>query len=302
MNIWLMHHRHALAQAVQRLTDMPLTSLLAILSLAITLSLPAGLAIGLQALRYQLAGLPQQGSMTLYLHRHASPSDLDQLTRDIHALPGMANARLIPRAEALATLTQHLGDASLARELHDNPLPDTWVLTPDRLDSSFADQWRQRLAQDRAIDQIQDNGHWIDRLHALYRLGFRLTILLTTLLALAIITVTGNTTRLQLVIRLPEIEVSRLIGATDRFIQRPFLYHGLVQGLLAGCIAWLIIVIAILLLFPYVASVAHLYHSEITLTFPPVRYALAFCSLSGLLGLLGAWIAVRHTLITHRLN
>ncbi len=302
MNNWLMQHRHALTLAIHRLASTPLTSLLAIFSLAITLSLPAGMAVGLQALRFELAGLPQQGSMTLYLHRHTSQADLDQLAHDIHSLPGLAGARFISRTEALATLTRHLGDASLARELRDNPLPDTWVLTPSQLDSSFASQWRARLAQDKAIDQIQDNGHWIERLHALYRLGLRLTILLAILLALAIVTVTGNTTRIQLVMRLPEIEVSRLIGATDQFIQRPFLYLGLVQGLLAGGIAWLILVTGILLLFPYVASVAHLYHSEIALAFPPLRQALAFCGLSGLLGMLGAWIAVRHTLLVNRLQ
>lgn len=300
MKIWLSHHHHALRQAMQRSAASPIINVLAVLSIAVSLSLAVGLALGLQSLHYQLSILPTQGSMTVYLHRNAGPDDEQQLKTRIHALPSLAEARFVSRDQALGTLSEHLGDPALARALHDNPLPDSWILMPKRLDSALIQQWHQQLAQQPAVSQIQDNLVWIQRLQTLYGLGTQLTFGIAAILALGIISLVGVTTRLQIIAYLPEIDVSLLIGATQGYVQRPFLYHGALQGGLAGLLAWLLISSVLYLLYPFATQLAQLYHSQLTLSFLPLSDVLLLCLSSALLGWLGAWLAMRITLRQYR--
>ncbi len=297
MKIWLAHHRHAFVSSLHRLATAPFATFFTLVSLGITLSLPAGLAAGLASLQQLADRLPAQGTLTVYIRTDASSDDRAALDRRVHALPGLASARFISRNDALHELSQHLGLPDLSAELPDNPLPDAWQLTPTRIDPALNREWSERLSHLAGVDLVLGDQVWVSRLNALVALGDRLTTFLAMLLAAGLVTISGNIIRLQILTRLPEIEVSQLIGATDRFIQRPFLYFGALQGLLSGVLAWGIVCIAIWLATPELGELARLYGSAFVLGYPTASAGLTLTAVAAALGWLGAWLALRYTLL-----
>ena len=297
MKIWLAHHRHALASSLQRMVRHPLATFFVLVSLAVALSLPAGLAAALAGLQNMAGGLPGQGTLTVYIRNDASADDRTALERRIHALPGLARADFISRTSALADLSRHLGLPDLSAELPDNPLPDAWQLMPDHLSPQLTRTWTDRLTPLPGVDLVLGDQDWITRLYTLIALGQRIVLAISILLATGIVTITGNIIRLQILTRQNEIEVSRLIGATDRFIQRPFLYFGAVQGLLAGLLAWGILAVGLAWITPQLHELSQLFGARFSPAWPSPVYGFALAGFSGALGWLGAWLAVRLTLL-----
>ncbi len=295
MRTWLLHQKHAFTISLLRMAGKPFASFFTLISLAITLSLPAGLAVTLSGLQQLVNTLPVQGSMTVYIRTNTSVDDLNTLQQHIRSLPDLATSQFIGKSQALTTLAQQLGMPALATELTDNPLPDAWEVTPKRLDPALAQQWNARLSALPMVDRVQGDQAWITRLHALISLGNRIALLLAALLAVGLVTLSGNITRLQIMTRLSEIEVSRLIGATDRFIQRPFLYFGAIQGFLAGLLAWGIVCGTLLLIEPDLAQLAHMFASPFSLALPPWSQGLTLVGISTAMGWLGARLALVRT-------
>ena len=296
MNAWLMYHRLALLATVKLMVKTPLASLLTLLAIGVALSLPAGLYVALQNLSSIVGSLPARTEITVFMQDHSNPADSAQLHQQIKALPGISNSHFVPRQDALTELSQQMGVSKLASELPDNPLPDAWVITPETTDPVELNQLVSRLRQLPTVALVQADQQWAQRLHALLVLGNDMVILLIIILAAALISISGNTIRLQILTRQAEIEVSRLIGATDGFIQRPFLYFGVVQGLIGGVIAWAVINLGIMLLAPQVSLLASLYSSQFKLQGLTLYATLILLGIAATLGLLGAYLAVGRTL------
>ena len=142
------------------------------------------------------------------------------------------------------------------------------------------------------LEHVQLDSAWARKLEALLRFGRLAALILAVLLSFALVAVTFNTIRLQILTRRDEIEVSKLIGATNAFIRRPFLYFGLLQGLLGGVAAWLIIITTLHLLNGSLAGLVQLYASSFTLHPPSAGNTLALLGFSAYLGWLGAWLSV----------
>ncbi len=296
MKTWLMHHLHALQTALSRLVHAPFASFFTLISLGITLSLPAIMAIVLLNVQQLGGALPTQGAITVYLRTDASAADLAQLEDHIQHLDKLAHKQFVPRKQALSQLSSQLSLGDLTSVLPDNPLPDAWILTPDRIDPQLTQRWTHELGTLPMVAQIQGDQLWITRLQALLKLGEGMVILLSGLLAVGLVTISGIIIRLQILSRLPEIQVSRLIGATDAFISRPFLYFGLVEGGIAGLLASGIVYAGVSALNAPITALAHLYASSFAVHLPEPTAWLAFVAGSSILGWLGAWLAVQNTL------
>ena len=296
MTAWFMYHRQAIAATLTQMLKTPVASLLTLFAIGITLSLPAGLYVALENLTRITGSLPAHVEITVFMQDSSSPNEIAKLQQQIAALPGISSSRFVAKKTALSALSLQMGVSALASELPENPLPDAWIITPASSDLTLIRQLVTQLQQLPAVASVQADQQWMQRLHALLALGRDMVVLLAIILAVALISISGNTIRLQILTRHAEIEVSRLIGATDSFIQRPFLYFGVIQGLMGAMIAWVIISLGIALLAPQVSLLANLYSNQFTLHGLDFNDTLILLSTASLLGWIGAYLAVGRTL------
>jgi cell division transport system permease protein len=200
--------------------------------------------------------------------------------------------RFVPRDEALKELAAVQGMPEVLEALGRNPLPDAFVVTSDpaTLEALAAD-----LAKLAGVAHVQADAAWARRLAALAAIGRLALWLLSAVLGIGLVAVTFNTIRLQILTQREEIEVSKLIGATDGFIRRPFYYLGLLQGLAGGAVALAIVGLGLWLLNHPVGELARSYGSAFRFAFVPAGDALTIVAFAGLLGWLGAQLSVsRH--------
>jgi len=290
--------RHALAQNVglfKRMFASPLAGILNILVIGIALSLPTGMYVLLQnaqGLVVKLSGTPQ---VSLFLSMDAKADDIDRLRRQLEQHPAIARIEFVARAQALEQLKQSTGLADVIGGLNQNPLPDAFVVYPKSGAAQSLDGLRMELAKMAKVEKVQLDSAWAYKLEALLKFGRMIVLILASLLSLALIAITFNTIRLQILTRRDEIEVAKLIGATNAFIRRPFLYFGATQGLLGGIMAWLIISISLLLLNHQLDTLSRLYASQFVLHPLSLGDCLTLLMFSMYLGWLGAWLSVtRH--------
>ncbi len=288
-------HLGVLRAVLRRMFASRLAGFLNILVIGIALSLPAGMYLLLQnaqGLVEQFSGTPQ---ISLFLEMNAKAEDIDRLGKQLARHPAIAGTEFVPRAQALEQLKQGTGLSDLIGGLQQNPLPDAFVVHPGPGDARALDALRDELAKLPRVKEVQLDSAWAYKLEALLKFGRMGVLILASLLSLALIAITFNTIRLQILTQRDEIEVAKLIGATDGFIRRPFLYFGAVQGLLGGIMAWLIVTASLLLLNGQLGALAQLYASQFALHPLSFGDSLSLLLFSVYLGLLGAWLSVaRH--------
>jgi cell division transport system permease protein len=273
----------------------PLAGTLNILVIGIALSLPAGMYVLLQnaqGLVAQLSGTPQ---ISLFMSLDAKADDIDRLRRQLDQHPAIARIEFVARAKALEQLKQSTGLTDVIGGLNQNPLPDAFIVYPKPGAAQSLDELRIELAKMAKVELAQLDSAWAYKLEALLKFGRMIVLILASLLSLALIAITFNTIRLQILTQRDEIEVAKLIGATNAFIRRPFLYFGATQGLLGGIMAWLIISISLLLLNHQLNTLSQLYASQFVLHPLSLGDSLTLLMFSMYLGWLGAWLSVaRH--------
>ena len=286
MSTWLRQHRLALAQALRRV------GVLNTLVIGVALSLPAGGYALLNSLRDVAAGVALDTHLSVFLHPGARRAEAEALGKTLRADRRVVQLRFIAREDALKELSGVQGLPEVIAALGRNPLPDAFVVTA-RADALAA--LSRDLAQLPGVAHVQADAAWARRLVALAGVGRLAIALLTALLALGLVAVTFNTIRLQILTQRAEIEVSKLIGATDAFIRRPFYYLGLVQGAAGGAVALAIVWAGFALLNREVRALAQTYGSSFDLAVFGPADAAAVMLFAGLLGGLGAQLSVaRH--------
>ncbi len=299
MKGWLDHHRAALFDALSRMARAPFAAFFTLVAIGVALSLPAALYLTLANLN-QLAGqVPAQPEITVFISATASPGQQTILKQKIESLPGLSKRRYISRDTALKNLaSQGLGDVTAG--LESNPLPDAWALTPATSDVATLEKLRKELEALSGVERVLADSAWAQRLQTILAIGQRVVLILTGLFGIALVAISSNAIRAQILGRQEEIEVSRLIGATDRYIRRPFLYFGALEGFLGGLMALVIIATMQWLLAPPVSQLATLYGSPYRLLGLDPAIATAILGGAVLFSWLGAWLAVNRSL--HRLD
>jgi cell division transport system permease protein len=286
MSAWLRHHRQAVVSALKRL------GLLNAVVIGVALSLPAGGYTLLESLRGVAGRLALDTQLSVFLHPEAKRADAEALGKLLRADRRIARLRFVPRDEALKDLAAVQGMPEVIEALGRNPLPDAFVVTsdPQSLEALAAD-----LGKLAGVAHVQADAAWARRLAAFASIGRLALWLLSALLGFGLVAVTFNTIRLQILTQREEIEVAKLIGATDGFIRRPFYYLGLLQGLAGGAVALAIVALGLWLLNHQVDELARSYGSRFRFAYLPAGDALAVVLFAGLLGWLGAQLSVsRH--------
>lgn len=292
---WLRQQFRASLAALRQLAGHPVATLMTTLAIGVAISLPSGLYLILSNLDRLAGDLPAQPEISLYLDTEVSPAARDAIAARLKRHPGLAMQRFVPRDEALKALGESQNLDDIIAGLDTNPLPDAWVIRPADTTPEHMAQLQAEFKQLAGVDQVQVDSAWAQRLHAALGLGQTAVLLLAALLGIALVAISGNAIRALILSKRDEIEVSRLIGATDRYIRRPFLFLGALQGLLGGLAAAGVLAGAGLLLQPYVARLATLYGSQYQLRPPTLLEFTVALAVTTLLGWLGAWFTVART-------
>ena len=212
----------------------PLATLLTIAVIGITLALPGGLYLAVDNTRQLARGWEANGQVSLFLKQQMSDADAQKLAEKIRRLPDVKSVSFISRAQALAEFKRHSGFGEALNLLERNPLPAVLVVQPAQLRPEALAKLTTELGGQAGVDIASLDLDWVRRLHAILEFARRAVAILAGLLGIAVLIIVGNTVRLAVLSRREEIEVTKLVGGTDAFIRRPFLYSGLLQGVLGA--------------------------------------------------------------------
>jgi cell division transport system permease protein len=286
MSAWLRQHAHALRLALRRFAG---GGALSAVVIGVALALPAGGYAVLDSLRGLAARASLDPQISVFLKPEVKRPDALALEKSLRADARLAQVRFVPKEEALKELNSAQGLAEVTAALGRNPLPDAYVVTPRQgdLEPLVAD-----LGALPGVAHVQADAAWARRLAALAAVGRLAIWLLTGLLSLGLVAVIFNTIRLQILTHRDEIEVSKLIGATDAFIRRPFYYLGTLQGMAGGLLAVIIVWSALALLNRPVGALAESFGSAYRLSALGAADAVAVIVLAALLGWLGTHLSV----------
>jgi cell division transport system permease protein len=292
---WLYLHLRAIGHALSRLAGQPLGTLLSALVVGIALSLPGGGYLLLDNVSSLVRGVSGTPEISVFLATDAGAPEVAAIEQRLKAEPGLASYRFVPRDEGLRQL-EAAGLGDVLGGLKSNPLPDAFVIAPRGEDPAVFAELATRMQAWPKVAHVQLDSAWVERLHALLGLGRSAVLILAGLLGFALVIVTFNTIRLQILTQRQEIAVSRLLGATDPFIRRPFYWFGGLQGTLGGLVALGTIWLGVRALAQPVARLAETYGAVFQLSGPDWRAAVAIVAFAALLGWLGAAISVRRHL------
>lgn len=288
----LTEHLRVIRFTLQRLLLSPNATLLNILIIGIALSLPVGgyvLLKSVQSLAAQVTGTPQ---ISIFLATGTGASEIERISDKLKQHAAIKRVEFVSREAALKQLQRSTGLTDVISNLSQNPLPDAFIVYPKTTDAAALEALRDELRTLPRFEHVQLDSAWVHKLEALLDFGRLAVVILAALLSIALIAITFNTIRLQILTRREEIEVAKLIGATDAFIRRPFLYFGLTQGLLGGIAAWLLVSGSLLLLNHNLTDLAQLYASDFSLQPLSLADSLTLLGFSAYLGWLGAWFSV----------
>jgi cell division transport system permease protein len=295
MKAWLTHHLFSLKIAAHRFREAPLATLFTILVIGIAVAMPSGLYVLLSNLDRAAGGVKPQVELTLFVKTEMPEKESKALAESLAKQADIAHVSFISKAEGIRKL-EAAGLSDITAGLPANPLPDTLVITPRDSSPAALEALSERLKKLDSTQKVVMDTDWIKRLAALMGLGKNLVFLLASLLGLALAAITANTIRLQIYAQKDEIEVAQLIGATDRFIRRPFLYFGGIQGLIGGITGWLIVLLGGYFIETSVAQVAAAYGATFDLAGLNLSELAPLLGLSTLLGWLGAYFSVNQAL------
>ena len=295
MRVWLQHHRLSLAQTTARLAKSPFATTLNVLAIGVALALPFGvycLLTNLETLSRKVSVDPE---LTIFLAKDAPKADIAAVESRLKGSRGIRSVRFVSREAALAELGRAGGLQEVIASLPQNPLPDAFVVTLSSSDPVLAERLEIEFKSLPKVAYVQADSAWVRRLDALLRLGRTGVALLAVLLGVALVAVTFNTIRLQILTQRDEIELCRLIGATPAYIRRPFFYLGSMLGLLGGLAAIGIVVGGFAYLNRDLATLVQLYGADFQLGFPTPREVGTVLGAAAALGWVGAYLSVsRH--------
>lgn len=297
LSTYLLRHAQTLVYALGQMSRRPFSTLMTVAVIGIALAMPAGLHVLLKNVQTVLSGWDSAAQISLFLHKDTPEGDAVALADRLRAQPEIASVDYISATQAMEEFRRLSGFGDALKALEENPLPPVLVVHPvlQQQDPAQLQMLVSKLRAEHTVDLAQLDMEWVKRLYGLMDIGRRGVWVLASLLALAVLLVVGNTIRLAIQNRRDEIVITKLIGGTDAFIRRPFLYTGFWYGMLGGIIGFVLVEASLWVLAGPVNSLAGLYNSGFRLAGMDFTTVGALLLGGMLLGLGGSWLAVgRH--------
>jgi cell division transport system permease protein len=290
-------HVQAAFGSLGRLARNPLATVLTALVIGLALALPLGLKLLVSNARAATGDFATAVDLSVYFKADTPLEKAQQLARNARERAGVASVELIPADAALAEFRKYSGFGTALDALDDNPLPHLIHVRPDADASSPSDleTLRGYFAAWPEVELVQIDSDWVLRFNAMLDLVRRLLVAAAIVLGLGVLAVVGNTIRLEIANRRAEIEVTKLVGGSNGFVRRPFLYAGALYGIVGALLAWGLIIVGVGVLGEPVGRLATLYGSRFALSGPTPEDVGVLVLAGAALGWLGAWLsASRH--------
>ena len=300
MNYFTLHFEAA-KNAVRQLFKQPLATLLILVMLAIAMSLPLALYLGVQSSQAVLGKLNESPQITLYMEQNADEADSAVVKKLLAADKRIEKSEFIGKAQGLSELQTSMGEQDIVSMLDSNPLPDAFVVSPKPGGTpSEMQALRQDLAKLPMVESAQLDTEWMQTLYQIDDFVQKVLAFLSVTLSVAFVLVAHNTIRLQILSRKEEIEITKLLGAPSSFIRRPFLYQAVWQSLLAAGLSLALCAWLIHATQPLVAQIFRPYGLNIEWRFFHTWEWLSVCGIVAALGIAGAWLATRQHLLSFK--
>jgi len=291
-------HAHALFSSLGRLVATRFSSALTIVVLAIAISLASGFYILIANLQQLVGNLEASNQLSLFLKDDVSEVKANKFADSIRRNPDIQEVKVINKEHALAEFQSYSGFGEAVKALDKNPLPIVLQVLPRN--SFESEQALEVLLAEFSsaveVDFAQMDMQWVKRLKSIMEVARRGVTLLSLLLGAGVLFITANTIRLELHNRRDEVVIAKLVGATNGFIHRPFLYSGFWIGFFSGVTAWFIVTIIMLILKQPVENLSRLYDGTFHVLFLGFIETLALLVISSLLGVVGSWIVLHFQL------
>jgi cell division transport system permease protein len=297
INAYFARHAQVLVGSLGRIVHQPFATLMTMGVIGVALALPLFLSLLLQNARLATGNWNEAYDLSVYMDKKASAARVQSLARQLRSRGDVAAVRLITADQALAEFRNDSGFGKALDALSENPLPDTLVVTPTLMASTpqGTETLKTAIAALSDVQTVQIDTEWVKRLHAILDLLRRVVLLTGALLGVGIVLIVSNTIRLDILNRRAEIEVMKLVGASDGFARRPFLYSGFWYGLGGGLLALVLVVLASVVLARPVAQLAFLYGSDFRLQGLKLVGGLSVLIIAAGLSWIGSWLAAtRH--------
>ena len=298
LEAYVSHHRQTARSSFLRLLTTPLSSLMTWLVIAVALALPMGLLVLLENVTGLTENLEGSSQVSLYMQLGQEDQIAFELAQEIRSRPDVQDVKFINRAEALEEFKELSGWGDVLAYLDDNPLPSVIVVQPGAAISNAQkmEEFAASLGSLPGVESVQVDLQWVKRLNALFEVLGRSTLAIALLLGVAVILIIGNTIRLAIENRRDEILVVKLVGGTDPYVRRPFLYTGFWYGVVGAVLAWVLVNIALWWLSGPVNQMATLYYSRFQLSGLSIEATVSLLLAGAFLGCSGAWVAVKRHL------
>jgi len=295
-SIWLTRHASTSLGALGRLSRQPFASLMIVLVIAVTLALPAAINVIVKNVQSLSSSWNNALDFSVYLKQDLSISEAEALSQLIRQRADVESVLLVTADEALTEFKQQSGFGGALNQLSDNPLPHALVVRPGPGNTSASMiLLQEEIGNLPESELVQADTEWVQRFHAILDIVRQAIAIGAALLGIAIVVVIGNTIRLDIENRRDEIEVTKLIGASNAFVRRPFLWTGFWYGLLGGTLALILVQYGLHLLKGPVTRLAGLYQGNITVVALNAAEGAAIIGVAVFLGLLASWVtAARH--------
>lgn len=294
--IWATRHASNAIGALGRLFRQPFSSLMIVLVIAVTLALPASINLVVQNARALSGSWDNAFDFSVYLKQGLTIAEAEALGKLLGQRADVDAVELITADAALAEFRQQSGFGAALEQLPDNPLPHTLIVRPGAGNTSASIVLLQEeVGNLPEVDVVQIDTDWVQRFHAILDIARQAIAIGAALLGLAIVVIIGNTIRLDIENRRDEIEVTKLLGASNAFVRRPFLWSGFWYGLFGGLMALALVLLGLHLLEEPIARLAGLYQSNLAIAALSAEEGIAIVGIGVVLGWLGSWLtAARH--------
>ena len=292
------HHRETLRASLVKMLHEPMQTVLTVMVIAIALALPASLFLTVDNVQQFGSNFESSAQITVFVNKGAKPEAIEDLEKKLNGMTGVNSVEYISAQQALLEFKALSGFGSALRYLEDNPLPAVFLVQPMMEGEVDLVQTQKIITDIKAlpvVDDVQIDMAWLQRLHLLIEMGHKIVLALGITLGIGVLLVIGNTIRLAIESRRNEIIVVKLVGGTNAYVRRPFLYTGLLLGLFGALIASIMLFSCLMWISSSVENLASLYQSQYRLQGLGITGFLSLMLIGGVFGLGGAWIAVsRH--------
>jgi cell division transport system permease protein len=297
LKVWLGQHLLAFQSSLGQIQRNLAGNLFSIAVIGISLALPAGFYLMLDNAQRVMQSWDGTIQIALYLHHNVDDARAETLRQQLSTHELVEGVTLISRDQALLEYKQLSGFGEALDSLEENPLPAMLLIQPriTTVMSEPGEALLEELGKLPEVESAQFDRQWVRRLVSIVHILKRTVIILSTVLSVAVLLIIGNTIRLSIINKRTEIAINKLFGATNAYIQRPFLYSGLIYGFAGSCLAWLLLLVTTLIMKQPVNQLAILYNSDFQLQSLDITQLLILLLTGSGLGLAGSWVAVgRH--------